>query len=579
MSTTQIKRVILVTGRSLSQAMSMEAEGKFSKKYFDAAALVEINPNDADELGLTDRCKVTGRQGSLILKVKRSGDVPPGTIFIPLGPWASILVDHETESTGMPNLKGISVDISPTDGNITSLEDVLRMYGFKHFDYKPEDRPIKTGERKIIKDVVCTFCGELCDYIEVELDGEKIVRAKGACAISSSKFLNYHRHRILKPMIRNENGILKEVSFDEAINKAAEILANSKYPLLFGWSNTSNQAMEIGMYMAEVLGGVVDNTTVICHGPTALGVQEVGAARCTLGVVRHLADLIIIWGSNAVHAHPNHLVRFIFSEGRHRKGKKDRKLVVVDVRKTDTAKRADLFIQVEPGRDFELVTALRMALKDYEIEVPNVAGVPKERIIELVEMMRTAKYGVIFIGMGVTMTGAKLRTIQEVIKLVHDLNDWTRFALIPMRGHWNVTGTNQVMLYNTGYPYSIQYSDGFPRMIVGVTTATDVLIHGEADAALIIASDPVAHLPRKAIEHLARIPKIVIDPKWSLTASVADIIIPSTITGIENDGVAYRMDEVPINTRKIVDPPEKSRTDVEILRILLDKILELKVSG
>ncbi len=571
------KRVFkLITGRTLTQGTSMESEGKFSDRYRKSVAVIELNPEDIKRLDIKDKVKVTSPYGSLVLMVKPSTEVPPGTAFIPMGPWANVLVEPATESTGMPKLKGVEVIIEPTEEEVTSLKEILKMYNVKYFEYKPLERPLKPGPKKVAENVPCPFCGDICDHLTIELEGEKIVRNIGGCALSVSKFLNYHKDRILKPVIRDEAGTLKEVSLDEAIEKAAKILANAKYPLLYGWSSTCNEAMELGVELAEVTRGVIDNTATVCHGPTTLGAQEVGTARATLGLIKHLADLIIFWGCNPVHAHPNHIARWVISEGKYVKGRKERKVVVIDVRKTTTANMADLFIQVEPGKDFELITALRMAVKDLEIEAPVIAGVPREKILELAEMMRSAKYSVIFVGMGLTMTGAKHRNLQELIKLAHDLNEWTRFAVIPMRGHFNVNGTNHVMLWLTGYPYAIDFSRGFPRMIPGVTTTIDLLVNGDVDAALIVASDPIAHLPQKAVEHLARIPVIVIDAKWSLTTTVADVIIPAGLVGIECEGTAYRMDDVPIRMKKLVDPPPGVLCDKEILAKLLEKVKELK---
>lgn len=574
-----LKRMILVTGRTIMQGVSMESEGKFSPKYYTATAIAELNPEVMKELGVTERVMIRSEHGSIVVKAIANPKLPEDIVFIPMGPWANALIDYRTASQGMPNYKTTEVLVSATEDPPTTLKELLGRYGVRIFEPKPQERPLRTGEKKVVENVVCAFCGQLCDHLKIELDGDKIVRVIGGCGISAAKLLNYHKDRILKPYVRREDGGLVEVSLEEALDKAAKILAEAKYPLLFGWSNTCNEAMELGMELAEVLGGAVDNTSVVCHGPTAFGAQEVGTARATLGLLKHFADVMVFWGCNPLHAHPNHFARWVFAEGKHVKGRKDRKIIVIDVRKTTTAEKADMFIQVEPGRDYELITALRMAVQDKEIEAPSVAGVPREKILELADIMRSARYGVIFEGMGVTMTGAKYRNIQELIKLAHDLNEWTRFALVPMRGHYNVTGSNAVMLWNTGYPFAIDFSRGYPRMIPGLTTSTDLLINGEVDAALIVASDPVAHLPQKAVEHLSRIPVIVVDPKWCLTTSVADVIIPSGLVGIECEGTAYRLDGVAIRMKKIVDPPPGVLCDTEILRELLERVKRKKGLG
>ena len=566
------KRVfILNTGRSIMQGISMESESKWSKEYYNAVAIVEINPSDISDLGIKDRAKIYNEHGTVVLRVKPNSNIPRGQVFIPMGPWANILVDPNTDATGMPCLKGVEVFIESTDEPLTTLVDVLKSLGAKHLDIRIGDVPLKTGEKRVVENVVCPFCGDLCDHLAIEVDGNKIVKNTGGCAISSAKFLNYHRHRILKSYIR-EGDKLVEVDLDKALDRAAEILVNSKYPLIFGLSSTDVETNRYAIELAELIHGVVDNTSVFCHGPTTLAVQEVGTVRCTLGVAINLADLVIFWGCNPLEAHVNHFSRFVLRGGKFVKGRKERKVVVVDTRRTPTANLADLFIQVEPGRDYELLTALRMAIKDLDIEVPTVAGVPREKVLELAEMMRTAKYGVIFFGVGLTMTGAKYKNLVAVIRLVQELNEWTKFSLIPMRGHYNVAGANQVSLWTTGYPYAVDYARGFPRMIVGVTSATDLLVNGDVDAVLVIASDPAAHLPRKAVEHLSKIPVIVIDAKWSLTTAFADVIIPGSLVGIECEGMAYRMDEVPIRLKKIVDPPPGVLSDSEVLKRLVERV-------
>ncbi|MEM3394263.1 MAG: hypothetical protein QXY79_04375, partial [Candidatus Methanomethylicia archaeon] len=308
----------------------------------------------------------------------------------------------------MPSLKSIKVHIEATNEDFTTLSALLNFLGAKGLDYFPLDKPVKVGEKKVFENVPCPFCGDLCDHLKIEVDGDKIVRNIGGCAISIAKFLNYDRHRIMKSYIR-DSGRLIEVDVDKAIDVAADILVKAKYPLFYGWSNTCNEAVELGVELAEITRGVIDNTSTICHGPTIQGAQEVGSVRATFGTVIQLADLVIFWGSNPSHAHLNHFTRLIIREGKYVKGRKNRRVVVIDVRKTPIVDASDLFIKIEPGRDLELLTALQMALKNLDIESPIVAGVSREKVLELAELMTTANYGVIFAGVGVTMSGAKHR--------------------------------------------------------------------------------------------------------------------------------------------------------------------------
>jgi len=428
----------------------------------------------------------------------------------------------------------------------------------------------------VIEDVVCPFCGCLCDDLEATVEGGRITKVKNACAISMVKFQNYDKDRLTSPMIR-KNGELLPAELEAAIKKTAEILVDSKYPLLYGWSSTSCEALRIGIELAEELGGVIDNTTTTCHGPTVLGVQDVGESTCTLGDVKNRADLIVYWGSNPVHAHPRHFARYTFgTKGRFRLDRSERKLVVVDVRRTHTARQADLFIQIEPNKDYELLSALRMAIRFEEIEQDSVGGVPKEKIEELADLLISCQYGVIFYGLGLTMSRGKERNIEAALLLVRDLNMRTKFLIMPMRGHFNVAGADEVTTWQTGYPYAVEFTHGYPRYNPGDTTAFDILSRGECDAALVVASDPVSNFPQAAVKNLVKIPVAVIDPRPSLTSMVAEVVIPTSLVGIEAEGTAYRMDAVPKILKKVVRPPAGVLDDVQVLEKVLEEVRGLK---
>ena len=427
-----------------------------------------------------------------------------------------------------------------------------------------------------VTDVVCSLCGCVCDDIVVEVENNEIVKVKrGACSVGKSKLLGHKR--IKSPMIR-ENGELKEVSYDEAIKKAAEILHKSRRPLLYGWSSTVCEADRVGVELAEELGGVVDNTASVCHGPSVLAIQDVGLPSCTLGEVKNRADLILYWGANPAYAHANHMKRYSYvSKGFWtEEGKKGKKLVVVDPRKTMTAKMADVFVQLKQGYDFPVFSALRAILRGHADVVPDeVGGVAKAQLIEIAEMVKKAKFGMTFFGMGVTHTGARHNNIVNAIQFTRAAHMFGKWTIMPMRGHYNVTGFNQVCCWQTGFPFSVDMSRGYPWYNPGETSSTDLLYRGDCDSALIIASDPGAHFPGESLRHLAKIPVIQIDPFANPTTEFADIIIPSTISGIESPGGVYRMDNIPIRLRKIVEPGNYI-TDEEIVERILTEVRALK---
>ena len=63
-----------------------------------------------------------------------------------------------------------------------------------------------------------------------------------------------------------------------------------------------------------------------------------------------------------------------------------------------------------------------------------VAGIPKEKIYEAVEVMKSGRFGVIFFGMGVTQSLGKNHNIDEAIMVTKDMNEYTKFAIIADAG-------------------------------------------------------------------------------------------------------------------------------------------------
>ncbi len=428
----------------------------------------------------------------------------------------------------------------------------------------------------IITDALCPFCGCTCDDITVTVEKNKITEVKHACKIGAAKIMGHHR--IKAPMMRTDKkGEFKEVSYDEAIEAAAKILADSKRPLMYGWASALCEVHKKGILLAEELGAIIDNTATVCHAPSTLAVHEKGLPTSTLGQVKNRADVIVFWGSNPVHAHPRHMGRYsVFAKGFFsEKGRRGRKVIVLDVRKTDTAAAADEYIQLQQGSDYLVISALRAILAGQAAVVPDaVGGVPKEQLVKLVDTLKAAKFGAVFFGMGLTQSISRYKNIDNAISLITELNSFTKYVIMPMRGHYNVTGFGQVCAWETGYGTAVDFGRGFPYYNPGETAANDVLTRKETDAAMIIAGDAGAHFPADSVRHLARIPVVQIDPYWNPTTEVANVVIPVAICGVEVEGTAYRMDGVSLRYRKLVEPEHP--TDIEILEKITERVREIR---
>lgn len=128
-------KVSLLTGRTVDQGVGKE-HGKLSKEYQESVAICHMDPEDIKSLGLreSENVKIITDFGSVVVRLVKSPTAPhPKVVFIPYGPWASIVVDPETHGTGMPSLKGILAEIEPAlEERVSSIPDLLE----KHYKRK-----------------------------------------------------------------------------------------------------------------------------------------------------------------------------------------------------------------------------------------------------------------------------------------------------------------------------------------------------------------------------------------------------------------------------------------------------------
>ena len=426
----------------------------------------------------------------------------------------------------------------------------------------------------IFQDVVCTFCGCLCDDLEVDVESNQIVKVKKACQNGRNKLLNVQSHLASLHV----NG--QAASLEDALDEAARILSKAQYPLVYGLSSTTTEAQREAIALTELIGGTIDNPASYRQGPGVIARQQVGLASCTLGEVRNRADLLVFWGANSLESHLRHQVRYsALAKGLFvPEGRKGRKVVVIDVKPTTTAKQADIFLQVTPGQDFEIATVLRALVKGLPLEglgeSGSVAGIPLAQWQEIAELMKSCRYGVVLFGLGLTMSRGKDLNVEQVFTLVQELNHFTRFSALSMPGHGNENGSNQVLAWQTGYPFAVSFGRGYPRYGPGEFSVIDLLNRREVDAALIIATDSADQLPQAAVQHLQSIPTIVLESQENLTTSWANIVIPVAPAGIGVSGTFYRMDNVPLRVKKLLDFP--CPTDIEVLRSIKERIADAK---
>ena len=109
----------------------------------------------------------------------------------------------------------------------------------------------------IVKNATCTFCGCVCDDIELHADGERIVETKRACSLGESWFKNHTAERLYPDALIDG----QPATVDDAVEAAAEYLYQANMPLVYGLSNVTCEAQREAVNLTELTGGVIDSHT------------------------------------------------------------------------------------------------------------------------------------------------------------------------------------------------------------------------------------------------------------------------------------------------------------------------------
>ncbi|MBN9522891.1 hypothetical protein J0H58_30980 [bacterium] len=109
----------------------------------------------------------------------------------------------------------------------------------------------------VVKNATCTFCGCVCDDIELHADAERIVETKRACILGESWFKNHTAERLYPDALIDG----REATVDEAVEAAAEFLHAADMPLVYGLSNVTCETTREAVRLAELVGAVIDSHT------------------------------------------------------------------------------------------------------------------------------------------------------------------------------------------------------------------------------------------------------------------------------------------------------------------------------
>jgi formylmethanofuran dehydrogenase subunit D len=119
--------VEIISGRTLEQGATVEE--KLTGEYFNAVNYCELSEDDFNSLGLGDgdRIKIKTEFGEVVVFAVKNKNLQKGMVFIPMGPYANMIIDPNTDGTGMPQFKGIKGTVEKTDEKVLTVKELVEV--------------------------------------------------------------------------------------------------------------------------------------------------------------------------------------------------------------------------------------------------------------------------------------------------------------------------------------------------------------------------------------------------------------------------------------------------------------------
>ena len=315
------------------------------------------------------------------------------------------------------------------------------------------------------------------------------------------------------------------------------------------------------------------------------------------------SELMFVIGSNTTEAHP------IIAMEMKRARQRGAKLIVADPRKIWLADMADLHLQLKPGTDVWLLSAMAHVIIDEELhdrsfietntdgfeamadkvatytpeKAEKITGVPAEDIRNAARLYATTKHAGIYYTLGITEHTHGTDNVYCLANLVLMTGHLgVRSAgMNPLRGQNNVQGANDAgatPIYSPCYqPVSDaavrkKFEDAWgvplpPDDGLNLNVMMKEMAVGNIKAVYVMGEDIVISEPNvtKVEEGLNRCEFVVCQEIFhNETTRFADVILPGACFA-EKDGVFTNSDRRVQRVRKSVPPPGQAREDWKIL--------------
>ncbi|MCL6517728.1 formate dehydrogenase subunit alpha [Alicyclobacillus sp.] len=477
---------------------------------------------------------------------------------------------------------------------------------------------------------VCTFCGVGCSF-DIWTKGRKILKVEPQMEAPANQISTCvkgkfgwewvnHRDRLLTPLIRRGDEFVP-ATWDEALNLVAQRLTDIKQtygPDAIGYISSSKCTNEENYLMQKFARAVmgtnnIDNCSRYCQTPATEGLRRTVGYGGDSGSIRdiEMADLVLVVGANPAESHP-----VLSTRVRRAHKKRGQKLVVVDLRRHDLARRADLYLHPNPGTDLVWLCAVtkhildqgwedkeflrdkvagldafRASLEPFTLDhAASVTGIAKDDLIRLAEMIHEARTMCVLWAMGVTQHVGGSETSTAICNLLLVTGNFGKpgTGAYPLRGHNNVQGAGDfgcAPLYLPGYErvddpavrakYERAWGVKLPET-QGIDNHQMVeKIHKGELKAMYIMGEEMALVDSNANHVQAAFEKlefmVVQDVFFSKTAQFADVVLPAC-PSLEKDGTFTNTERRIQRLYKVFDPLGDSKPDWQIFVELANRL-------
>jgi formylmethanofuran dehydrogenase subunit B len=399
-----------------------------------------------------------------------------------------------------------------------------------------------------ITEVPSPFCGIGTDDLTIKIDGVLLKVIKNGCAVNTPAFEQPITD--ISPRVAGQ-----EVSLEVAVAKAAELLKDTRLPLIGGCATDVN-GMRGLLALADRSGAVIDNMNFTGARNNFLALQDSGWMNTTLAEVKNRCDLLLVVGTDLEAFAPRFFERYVWNkESMFLEDTSEREVIYLGRAPSGEASTSPKGIKalVFPCaiEDLaEVVAVLRALVKKQPIRATSVAGISVADLQLIADKLKAATYGVVTWAAGALAYSQAELTVQTLSETIKDINDQnTRCSGLPLAGKEGDQTANQVCGWTTGYPARTRFSKGYPEYDPFLNETKSLLANGEVDALVWVQAFNVNAVPPET-----DLPTIVVGRSGMTFAKEPDVFIPVGTPGIDHAGHAYRMDNVvAIRLKKLRD--------------------------